>query len=45
MKVMADIVRNSNMQQKIATGKSSLCSAKFHIVLQKTSNNKVHSKE
>ena len=45
MKVRADIVTNSNIQQRIVTGKSSLCSAKFHIVLQNTSSNKVHSKE
>ena len=44
MKVIADIVTNSNMQQRIATGKSRLSSAKFHIVLQNTSNNKTHSK-
>ena len=45
MKVITDIVTNSNMQQRIATGKSSLCSTKFHIVLQNTCNNKIHSKE
>ena len=33
------------MQQRIATGKSSLYSTKLHIVLQNTSNNKIHSKE
>ena len=33
------------MQQEIATGKSILCSTKFHKVLQNTSNNKIHSKE
>ena len=44
MKVIADIVTNSNMQQRIATGKSRLSSSKFHIVLQNTSNNKTHSK-
>ena len=30
MKVVADIVINSNVQQRIATGKSSLRSTKFH---------------
>ena len=33
MKVIADVVTNSNIQLRIATGKSSLCSNKFHIVL------------
>ena len=33
MKVIADVVTNSNIQLRIATGKSSLCSTKFHIVL------------
>ena len=33
------------MQQRIATAKSSLYSTDFHIVLQNTSNNKIHSKE
>ena len=45
MKVIADVVMNSNMQQRITIGKSSLCFTKFHIVLQNTSNNKIHSKE
>ena len=44
MKVTADIGTNSNMQQRIVTEKSGLCSTKFHIVLQNTSNSKVHSK-
>ena len=35
MKVLAEIVTNSNMQQRIDTGKSSLRSIKFHIVLTK----------
>ena len=33
------------MQQRIATGKSNLCSTKFHIALQNTFNNEIHSKE
>ena len=33
------------MQQRIAIGKSSLYSIKFHIVLQNTSNNKIQSKD
>ena len=33
------------MQQIIATGKSNLCSNKFHKALQNTSNNKKHSTE
>ena len=33
------------MQQRIATGKSSLYSTKFHIVLQNTSNIIIYSKE
>ena len=33
-----------NMQQRIGTGKSSFYSTKFHIVLQNTSNKKIHSK-
>ena len=45
MKVIADVVTNSNMQHRIATGKISLCSTKFNIVLKNTSNNKIHSKE
>ena len=45
MKVIVDIVTSSNVQQKIATGKSSLWSTKFRIVLQNTSNNKIHGKE
>ena len=45
MKVLADLVKNSNIQQRIATGKISLCSSKFYIVLQNTSNNKTSSKE
>ena len=45
IKVRTDIVTNRNMQQRIATGKSSLCTAKFHVILQNTSNNKVHNKE
>ena len=45
IKVIADIVANSNVQERIATGKSSLCSTKFQIVLQNTSNNEIHSKE
>ena len=32
-------------QQRIATGKSSLYSTKFHIVLQKASNDEIYSKE
>ena len=42
MKVLTDIVTNSKMQQRIATGKSSLCSTKSHIVLKNTSKNKIH---
>ena len=45
MKNIADIVMNSNIQQMIATGKSSLCSTKFHIVLQNTCNDEILSKE
>ena len=39
MKVIVDIVTNSNMHQRMATKKSSLCSTKFHVVLQNTSQN------
>ena len=45
IKVIAYIVTNSNMQQSIDTGKSSSCSTKFDVVLQNTSNGKIHSKE
>ena len=45
MRVITDIVTTSNMQQRIATVKSSLSSAKFHIVLQNICNKKMHSKE
>ena len=45
MKIIADIVTNSNMQQRIVTGKSSLYSSKFYIVLQNISNHRIHSKE
>ena len=44
MKVIADIVTNSNMQQRIAAGKSRLSSPKFLIVLKNIFNNKTHSK-
>ena len=33
------------MQQRITTGKSSLYSTKFHIVLQNTSNTKSNTRE
>ena len=45
MKATADIEQIVNMQQRIATGKNNSKSTKFHIVLQNTSNNKIHSKE
>ena len=45
MNVFADILALSNIQQRIATAKSSLCSTKFHIVLQNASNKKIYSKE
>ena len=45
MKIIADIVGKSNMQQRIATGKSSLYSTKFYIVLQNISSHRIHSKE
>ena len=45
MKVIDDIVTNSNVQQRIATEKSSLCSTKSHIVLKNTSNNKIYSRD
>ena len=45
MKVIDDIVTNSNMQQRIAAGKSSFCSTKFHIVLKNTSSNKIYSRD
>ena len=45
MKIITDIVTNNNMQQRIATGNSSLWSTKFYIAPQNTRNNKILIKE
>ena len=41
MIAITDIATNSNMQQRIATVKSSLCFTKFYIVLQNIFNNNI----
>ena len=44
MKAAVDIVTNSQYAARVSPGKSSLY-YKFHIVLQNTSNNKIHTKK